>query len=64
MVIAILMKNVDTAKGIIKEATAILNSERKCHCPKALEGAIITDPKAISEETKKRLGLIIGKYIK
>ncbi|MEK6693480.1 MAG: S-methyl-5'-thioadenosine phosphorylase [Nitrospirota bacterium] len=64
MVIAILMKNVDTAKGIIKEATGMLNSERKCHCPKALEGAIITDPKAISNETKERLGLLIGKYIK
>jgi 5'-methylthioadenosine phosphorylase len=64
MVIAILKKNVDTAKGIIKESTSLINSERKCHCPKSLEGAIITDPKVITEETKKRLGLLIGKYIK
>jgi 5'-methylthioadenosine phosphorylase len=64
IVVAILKKNVDTAKEIIKEAVGMLNKERRCPCPKALENAIITDSKAISEETRARLGLLIGKYIK
>lgn len=64
MVITILKKNVDTAKKIIKEAVGMLNGERRCSCPKALENAIITDPKTISEEVKERLRLLIGKYIK
>lgn len=64
MVIATLKKNVDTAKDIIREALGRLDSERICPCPRALESAIITDTKAISKETKKRLGPLIGKYIK
>jgi len=64
MVIDILKKNVDTAKEIIKEAIGMLKGERGCLCHKALENAIITDPDAISRESKKRLGLLIGKYIK
>lgn len=64
MVVSILKKNVDTAKEIIKESVGRLNGRRDCHCPKAVENAIITDQKAISREAKKRLGLLIGKYIK
>lgn len=64
MVIATLKKNVDTAKDLIRESLGRLDSERICPCPRALESAIITDTKAISKETKKRLGPLIGKYIK
>lgn len=64
MVIGILEKNVDTAKRIIIEAIGMLKKERNCSCHRALESAMITDPGAIPEKAKKRLSLLIGKYIK
>ncbi len=56
--------NVDTAKSIIKLAVGRILDERDCPCATALEIAIVTDPKAIPTEQKKKLDLIIGKYIK
>lgn len=63
-VIAILMKNVETAKRIIKEAVPRIPSKRECHCGEALKNAIMTKADLIPEKTKKDLDLIIGKYIK
>lgn len=63
-VIAILMKNVETAKKIIKAAVSKVAKERTCHCKDALKNAIMTRPDLIPEKTKKDLDLIIGKYIK
>ena len=63
-VIAILMKNVDTAKKIIKEAVPKIPAKRECHCKEALKNAIMTRAELIPEKTKKDLELIIGKYIK
>lgn len=64
IVVSILEKNVDTAKRIIIESAGMLKKERNCSCHKALEGSIITNPEAITQESKKRLGLIVSKYIK
>lgn len=63
-VIAILMKNVETAKKIIKEAVPKIPAKRDCHCSEALKNAIMTKAELIPEKTKKDLDLIIGKYIK
>ncbi|MFZ3091001.1 MAG: S-methyl-5'-thioadenosine phosphorylase [Nitrospirota bacterium] len=62
-VIQIIKKNVDTAKRIIRDAILKLPKERECHCKDALKNTIMTDPKLIPQKTKKRLELIIGKYI-
>lgn len=62
-VIQIIKKNVDTAKRIIKDAILKLPKERECHCKDALKNAIMTDTKLIPMKTKKKLGLIIEKYI-
>lgn len=64
MVVQNLMKNVDTSKKILKAALGKIGPDRACACATALKDAIITRPEAISAETKKRLALIIGKYIK
>ena len=56
-------RNVDTAKSIIKLAVGRIPEKRDCPCATALEIAIVTDPKAIPAEQKKKLGLLIGKYI-
>ena len=59
-----LRKNVDMAKKIIKLAVSHIPETRDCACTKALETAIITAPERIPAATKKKLELIIGKYVK
>ena len=63
MVIENLTKNVDAAKRLIKKAAPDLAKNRDCQCAEALKYAIITDRKLIPEDTKKKLDIIIGKYI-
>lgn len=64
MIVQNLMKNVDTAKSILAEALPRLAHSRVCSCRSALKDSIITDPGMIPVETRKKLELIIGKYIK
>ncbi len=63
-VLEIMRKNVARSKEIIAEAVKNIPEKRECACANALETAIITDPKVIPRETKKRLDILIGKYIK
>lgn len=62
-VVAILHKNVTTAKEIIRQVVPIIGPDRSCSCPHALKDAIISAPQAIPESTKKKLRLLIGKYL-
>jgi len=64
MIIQNLMKNVDNAKKILKEAIPKLADKKECSCNSALKDAIITRPELIPDDAKKRLDIIIGKYIK
>ncbi|MFH1593161.1 MAG: S-methyl-5'-thioadenosine phosphorylase [Candidatus Omnitrophota bacterium] len=64
MIVQNLMKNVDTAKSILAEALPKLAHSRACSCHSALKDSIVTDPGMIPVETRKKLELIIGKYIK
>jgi len=64
MIISNLMKNADNARKLLKIAIPKIKDRRNCPCREALKNAIITRPEAIPAETKKRLELIIGKYIK
>ncbi len=63
-VIEILSSNVETAKKIIKKTLEKLGKTRDCACDCALENAIITPPEAISDDAKKRLGIIIERFTK
>lgn len=63
MVIQNLTKNVETARRLIKKVTPRLTGKRNCACKDALKYAIITDKKLIPKRTKKKLDIIIGKYI-
>jgi 5'-methylthioadenosine phosphorylase len=51
-------------KNIIKLAINRLPEKRNCGCDAALSGAILTAEKAIPSTTKKKLELLIGKYLK
>jgi len=56
-------KNVDTAKKVIKLAVSRIPEKRDCGCATALEGAIVTAPEMIPPEQKKKLDLLIGRYL-
>ncbi|GIW48178.1 MAG: S-methyl-5'-thioadenosine phosphorylase [Deltaproteobacteria bacterium] len=63
-VVEVLTKNVELAKKIIKEVVYLISEQRDCICSNALRDAIITSKDAISDDVRKKLELIIGKYIK
>lgn len=63
-VVQTLTNNVETAKKIIKKSLEMIGGERGCPCAGALENAILTRPETVSEEAKKRLGIIIERFLK
>jgi 5'-methylthioadenosine phosphorylase len=64
VILNILHQNVDTIKKIIKLAVTWLPDERQCDCTRAMKVAIATSRKFIPAEQKKKLDLLIGKYLK
>ncbi|TAM82515.1 MAG: S-methyl-5'-thioadenosine phosphorylase [Acidobacteria bacterium] len=63
-IIDYLNRNVNNAQKILRTAVRNLPEERNCKCGSALAHAIITDRRKISPQARKRLGLLIGKYLK
>jgi len=62
-ILAILKTNVENSKTIVREVARRLPSPDGCHCREALRHALITDRKRIPAATRKRLSLLIGKYL-
>ncbi len=62
-IIANLMQNADNAARVIAAAVGAMPETRECKCGSALAHALITDRKAIPEDTRKKLELIVGKYL-
>jgi len=62
-ILAILKKNVENSKRIIREVARRLPLPRGCRCGEALRHAIITDRGKIPAAARKRLSLLIGKYL-
>lgn len=58
-----LMKNTETAKKILESAISNMPEERNCTCGSSLKDAIITDKDKIPASTKKKLDIIVGKYL-
>jgi 5'-methylthioadenosine phosphorylase len=63
-VIEILNRNTALAQEAIRHLARSLPAERPCDCPHALADALITRPEAIPAETRDRLELLVGKYLK
>lgn len=63
-IIAVLQQNAKTAQDIIRLVVRRIPKEQKCSCANALATAIITDRKKIPAKTRKKLKLLIGKYVK
>ena len=64
MVIKVLLENVSKAQATIRALLPRLKIGENCSCRRALKDAIITDRRMISDEVKKRLDPLIGKYLK
>jgi 5'-methylthioadenosine phosphorylase len=62
-IIANLTQNAANAARLVKAAVAAMPEMRTCKCGSALEHALITDRKAIPEATRKKLELLVGKYL-
>ena len=63
LVIANLMKNVETTQLLLPDLAARIPASRGCVCQSALEGAIITSRDLITDDAKSRLSAIIGRYL-
>jgi 5'-methylthioadenosine phosphorylase len=55
--------NIEFAKKTIKLAAGRVPKKRDCACASALGGAIVTDLALVPEEQRKKLDLLIRKYI-
>jgi 5'-methylthioadenosine phosphorylase len=63
MVIEYLNKNSANAQQLIREAVRLIGgASRTCKCGSALKHAMLTNPTAVSTETKQKLSAIVGKY--
>ena len=63
MVIQTLNKNTEIAQDAIRNLVRAMNNERTCSCSQALATALITSPKVIPAETRKKLDLLVSKYL-
>ncbi len=63
-IIANLLKNVDSAKKMIKHAVKHIREADNCGCQDALKDAIVTSSELIPAATKEKLDLIMGRYWK
>jgi 5'-methylthioadenosine phosphorylase len=61
-VIQNLLKNVATAKEVLRRVIPAIAGPRTCECPTLLQNAVITSPAAFPHATRRRLDLLIGKY--
>jgi len=64
MVIQTLNKNTTAAQDSLRLLINKLTKSPTCTCGKALSDALLTNPGVISEGTRSRLDLLIGKYLR
>ena len=64
IILRVQRENIDTAKRIITLAVGRIPEERDCFCAAALSTAIVTASDLMPAEQKKKLDLLIGRYIR
>jgi 5'-methylthioadenosine phosphorylase len=62
-IVAVLHQNAANAARVVKAAVAALPKERACACATAAQFAVLTQPDAIPEAVKAKVGLLFGKYL-
>ena len=62
-IIAVLVKNAENAAKVVRESVAAMPRSRSCKCGSALGHAILTERDKIPAATRKKLSLILDKYL-
>ncbi len=62
-VLALIRKNAENSKRIVREVARRLPGKDSCGCGESLRSAVITDRKRIPAPARRRLSLLIGKYL-
>ncbi len=63
-ILANLTKNAENACKVVAATVAAMPDTRDCKCGSALAHALITDPKTIPQDTREKLDLLVGKYLR
>ena len=63
-ILANLQHNAANAAKVVTATVAAMPAARECKCGSALAHALITDPKTVPELTRKKLELLVGKYLR
>ena len=63
MIIQTLNQNTQIAQQAIRNLLKNWSETRTCKCDQALASAVITNPAFIPNETRKKLDLLVGKYL-
>lgn len=58
-----LSRNSANAQKLIAACVAVMPQKRTCKCGSALSHALITDHRRIPAATRRKLGLLVGKYL-
>jgi 5'-methylthioadenosine phosphorylase len=61
-VVANLMKNVATAKEVLRRVIPLIPESCGHGCPEALRSAVITDPSAFPPRARKKLALLLDRH--
>ena len=62
-VMAVLGKNVATARAVLRGVVKRLPQPRECECARALRHALMTPAELVPEAVKRELAPIIGRYV-
>ncbi len=66
LVLQNLSANIASAKAVLKKALAALGEDaaRACDCGSALRNAVVTAPAAVPAATRRKLALLVDKYLR
>jgi 5'-methylthioadenosine phosphorylase len=62
-ILANLTQNAANACRVVAASVANMPATRECKCGSALAHALLTDPRTVPETTRKKLELLVGKYL-
>src|SRR6266852_7734045 len=62
-IVAVLHQNAENAAKVVRSAIAAMPTKKSCGCGEALKYAVLTDRKAIPVETRRKLAILLDKYL-
>jgi 5'-methylthioadenosine phosphorylase len=62
-IVAVLLKNAENAGKVVRQTVATMPAGRSCKCGSSLANAILTERDKIPASTRKKLSLILDKYL-